>query len=91
MASALHERLLKLHTLPRFGSTPLGWLETAKVRTWLAAVHIEHPTTAAGAYRRVRTILNTAVEDSVIPLTPAGCPVPRLSTLASIHLKRHVG
>jgi len=69
-----YQRLLKLHILPRFGSVPLGRLETSKIRSWHAQLHAERSTTAAGAYRLLRTICNTAVEDRILSRNP--CRIP---------------
>jgi hypothetical protein len=71
--SGAYEGLLRLHVLPTLGDTPLNGLRPAKIRTWHAGL-LKRPkpgaSTAAKAYRLLRSILATAVEDELIPKNP---------------------
>jgi integrase len=59
--------LLKHHIAPHIGEARLGDLTTASVRRWHATLHTQaSPDTAAKAYRLLRAVCNTAVEDSVL-------------------------
>jgi integrase len=67
----LYSSLLRVHIAPHLGAASMGDLTTAGVRRWHAALHeAKSPTTAAKAYRLLRTICNTAVEDAVLVLNP---------------------
>ncbi len=57
---------------PTFGGVALGDASVEMVRTWLAVVRADHPssTQPAKAYRLLRTILNVAVDDEKIPANP---------------------
>lgn len=69
----LYEGLLRLHILPALGSVELGRLDSATVRRWNAAMVRKGdpgPVTAAKAYRLLRTVLSTAVEDGLILANP---------------------
>ena len=66
-----YEDLLRLHLKPAFGSTPIADISAVSVRRWWAKAsgpdgHGRAPKT----YRLLRTILNTAVEDGLIPRNP---------------------
>lgn len=69
----LYEGLLRLHVLPALGDVELGHLAPARIRTWhaslLKAGKPGRPTTAK-AYRLLRTILATAVEDELLTRNP---------------------
>jgi integrase len=66
-----YKSLLRLHIAPHLGDARLGDLTTASVRRWHAALHRDaSPSTAAKAYRLLRAICNTAVEDSVLAVSP---------------------
>ena len=62
--------LLVRHILPTFGDVELGRIQPEDVRSWNAKLAAEYPDTAAQAYRLLSTILNTAVEDDRLPLSP---------------------
>ena len=64
----LYFGLLKHHIIPHIGYCELGELSTSLVRTWYADLTEKGlaQSTVAKAYRLLRTILNTAVEDAVI-------------------------
>lgn len=69
----LYEGLLRLHILPVLGTTNLSALTPAVIRTWYADLdRAKYPgaSTTAKAYRLLRTILNTAIEDGLIARNP---------------------
>ena len=69
----LYEGLLRLHLLPVLGDHALVDLTPARVRAWHAA-HLNAgtrgPSTTAKAYRLLRTMLGTAVEDGILMRNP---------------------
>ncbi len=69
----LYEGLLDLHVLPSLGEVELNRITAAKVRSWHADL-LSGPypgdSTTAKAYRLLRSILNTAVEDGRIASNP---------------------
>jgi integrase len=65
-----YRRLLRLHLDPSLGAVQLKQLDPASVRRWHKELAASHPSTAAKAYRLLRTILATAIEDRVIPKSP---------------------
>jgi integrase len=70
----LYESLLRLHIESTFGRVELAQIGTADVRAWHAKlIKADRPgaTTVAKAYRLLRAILNTAVEDDLIVKNPA--------------------
>ena len=65
--------LLKRHIAPHLGNAELGKLNTQMIRTWRAKLLAEgiSPTVAAKAYRLLRAVLATAVdEDKLLPANP---------------------
>jgi hypothetical protein len=52
----LYEWLLDRYILPRFGDTAIGDIAPSSVRAWYARIAADHPTTAAKAYRLLRSI-----------------------------------
>lgn len=66
----VYASLLKRHLLPGFGERPFGTTAEEAVRRWYAALHRRHPATARSAYRVLRAIFNTAVEDRRIGHNP---------------------
>ncbi len=68
----LYEGLLRLHILPAFEGMTLGEIKDRHVRRWHKELldHGPGEVTAAKAYRLLRTILNTAVEDELIRRNP---------------------
>lgn len=62
--------LLDTHILPTLGATEIGQLAPGAVRAWHARLARQHPSTAAKAYRLLRTMLNTAVKDELIARNP---------------------
>lgn len=65
-----YDGLLKLHILPTLGDIEIGRLAPSTVRTWYTRLARQHPSTAAKAYRLLRTMLNTAVTDELIARNP---------------------
>lgn len=68
----LYEGLLRLHILPTFGAVHLNRIASAAVRSWHAGlrrggVGESH---VAKAYRLLKGILNTAVEDDLLARNP---------------------
>lgn len=69
----LYSGLLRLHVLPALGSTQLGDLTPARVRTWRAGlISNGHPgpSTIAKSYRLLHAICATALEDGLITRNP---------------------
>lgn len=62
--------LLDGHVLPALGDIPIGQLAPGTVRAWHARLAGDHPSTAAKAYRLLRTMMNTAVLDELIVRSP---------------------
>ena len=70
--------LLKKHITPRLGGVPVGKLSTPMIREWRAALLDQgvSVSTAAKAYRLLRAVLMTAVdEDKILPSNPCRKPV----------------
>jgi integrase len=68
----LYEGLLRLHILPTFGLTHLNRITSAGVRSWHAGLRQGGvgESTVAKAYRLLKGILNTAVEDDLLARNP---------------------
>ena len=69
----LYGGLLRLHIEPYLGQCRFDGLTTATVRAWHASLLRRGkpgPVTVAKAYRLLRTILNNAVEDGLLPRNP---------------------
>jgi integrase len=67
---AKYRYLLDRHILPSLGQVQMAALQPADVRAWWAKLAADKPTTAAGAYRLLATICNTAVSDELVPRSP---------------------
>lgn len=65
-----YTHLLERHVAPQLGSVELGALRLERVRSWFRSIQKEHETTANDAYRFLRAVLNTAVEDGRIAANP---------------------
>lgn len=66
-----YAQLLRDHVYPKFGSIPVSSVSPAEVRTWHASLaKITGPTARSHAYALLRTIMNTAVADDLIPANP---------------------
>ncbi len=64
---------MRLHILPTLGELSLGQLSSAGIRQWhgdQSAAKRPGASTVAKAYRLLRTILNTALEDGIIGKNP---------------------
>ncbi len=69
----LYDSLLRNHILPTFADAALADISTRSVRQWhaqLLAAGSPGPVTVAKAYRLLRSILTTAVEDGLIVSNP---------------------
>lgn len=68
----LYESLWDRWVKPHLGSTPLGKLTTEGIRSWVLAQTTAHPgsTQPAKAYRLVRAMLNTAIDDGLLRVNP---------------------
>ncbi|MCE3555443.1 site-specific integrase [Pseudonocardia sp. RS11V-5] len=66
-----YQQLLRDHMYPSLGEVPMTNLTAADVRAWHAALGATTgPTARAHAYGLLRTVLNTAVADDLIPANP---------------------
>ncbi|WP_433507297.1 tyrosine-type recombinase/integrase [Pseudonocardia halophobica] len=66
-----YTQLLRDHVYPTLGEVPISTLAAADVRTWHAGLGAATgPTAHAHAYGLLRTVLNTAVADDLIPANP---------------------
>jgi integrase len=61
----LYEHLFTKHIVPRLGAAAVGELTTEDVDTWFGGLRAAVPSTAAKAYRLLRQIMNSAVEDGL--------------------------
>ncbi|MFC8720280.1 tyrosine-type recombinase/integrase [Kitasatospora sp. NPDC057198] len=67
----LYQQLLKKHILPTFRAWDLDEITPPRVRTWRAErLGTTGPTVVAKAYRLVKAILETAVDDELIRRNP---------------------
>ncbi len=58
------------HLLPTFGSTRLDAITREDVRSWYAGMGSTRPSARAHSYALLRSILNTAVDDELVPANP---------------------
>ena len=65
-----YQSLLRCHLRPTFGHLPMSEIDTPMVRTWNAHLSKATPGQAVSAYRLLRAIFNTAVDDDVISRNP---------------------
>ncbi len=61
---------LKVHILPEFGGFTLVGITAEHVRKWNSSLLKKQPSMAPKAYRQLRTILGTAVDDGLISENP---------------------
>ncbi len=63
---------MRLHIVPKLGGYPLASLTPARIRSWRSGLLAAGlgPVTVAKAYRLLRTVLATAVEDRLIRVNP---------------------
>ncbi|MBG0813790.1 site-specific integrase [Planomonospora sp. ID82291] len=68
----LYEGLLRIHLVPTFGDLAVNGIKPAHVRKWRKTLLDSGvgPVTVAKAYRLLKAILNTAVEDRMIKENP---------------------
>ncbi|WP_449062397.1 tyrosine-type recombinase/integrase [Planomonospora algeriensis] len=68
----LYEGLLRIHLVPTFGTLAVNEIKPAHVRKWRKTLLDSGvgPVTVAKAYRLLKAILNTAVEDRMIKENP---------------------
>jgi integrase len=68
----LYEGLLRLHIRPRLGAIPVADLSPQDVRSWRQALLDAGvgPVTVAKAYRLLKAVMNTAVDDGLIRRNP---------------------
>jgi integrase len=66
-----YQRLLDRLILPAFADTPLRTITPDAIRDWHTAAASRTPTLRAHAYSLLRSILNDAVHDGLIPANPA--------------------
>jgi integrase len=74
-----HERQLRLHVFPVFGSVPLAAVQPTTIRTWQRRLQ---DAGLAPGYRRllfhdISAILNAAVDDRMIPVNPCAAKTVR--------------
>lgn len=63
-------KILDNHLLPIFGGERIASLSSDQIKEWYSSLGSATPTLRAHTYGLFRTILNTAVEDGVIPANP---------------------
>jgi len=67
---ARYRDLLERNILPEIGNADMATLQPSSVRAWWAKLAATTPSTAAGAYRLLAAIFNTAVADNLIVRSP---------------------
>jgi integrase len=65
-----YQSLVRCHLEPTFGHLQLDQIDTPTIRTWNAQLSKSSSGVAVSAYRLLRAILNTAVDDDAIPRNP---------------------
>ena len=78
---ANYENLLGRHILPALGELELGAIDTEAVRGWHLELRSRHTSTADDAYRLLRAMLNTALEDGRVVVNP--CRVKGAGTVSA--------
>jgi hypothetical protein len=72
--------LLRRHIAPYFAGVTLGMIDNrpARIRAWRAELLSAGVSVSdsAKAYRLLRAVLHTAVDDDVIRRNPEGCTLP---------------
>ncbi|WP_219516815.1 tyrosine-type recombinase/integrase [Nonomuraea ceibae] len=68
----LYEDLLRIHLVPTFGNCAMSEIKVANIRRWRKQLldNGVEPVTVAKAYRLLKAIFNTAVEDGLIKSNP---------------------
>lgn len=67
---AKYRGLLDRHLLPTFGKVPLSKIRPSQVAAWHSEPALRHAPTAAGAYRLLATIYNSAIREDLIVRSP---------------------
>jgi integrase len=80
---ALYRSLLDQRILPELGEMPLKDIDSLTIRTWYKGLPAEHPTRRAHAYSLLRTLLNSAVTEDLIPSNP--CHIRAAGTSKRVH------
>jgi integrase len=62
--------LLRCHLVPRFGKSPISQITSHEVRSWNGDMCATVPGSASNAYKCLRAIFNTAVQDDIIRQSP---------------------
>ncbi|MBE7195007.1 MAG: tyrosine-type recombinase/integrase [Gordonia polyisoprenivorans] len=83
---AHYRRILDVHLLPEFASTPVRAISVSDVRKWHAALLPDRPTMRAHAYSLMRTLMNEAVNQELIDANP--CRISGASSSATRHKPR---
>ncbi len=65
-----YRHLLDTFLLPAWGPRRLDTIKVADVKAWYSELDDSHPTTRAHAYGLLRTVLQTAYQDDLIPANP---------------------
>jgi integrase len=65
-----YRRILDASILPTFKDVPLEALTVASVKAWHKQLPADKPTARAHAYGLLRTVLQTAYQDDIIPANP---------------------
>jgi integrase len=66
----VYTSILRVDVLPEFGALPLNAITTDRVRRWHHRLAKAKPAMAPKAYRLMRTVLTTAVDDAVLNENP---------------------
>lgn len=66
----LYESQLRLHLLPSLGKYRLPSITPGLIATWNSETKSKGPTVAAQSYRLMRTLLNQAVSEGLLPSNP---------------------
>ncbi len=88
------EDVWRLYIEPKFGKTPLSKISSTGVKSWYATLHKTGPSSADGAYRLLRQLLNAAIDETPPRLVVNPCkirgagvdraPERRVATLAEV-------
>ena len=65
-----YQRMLDRHLLPKFGKRQLDSITVAEVKAWHKTLLPDNPTMRTHVYGLLRTIMNTAFQDDLIPANP---------------------
>jgi site-specific recombinase XerD len=72
-----YQRMLDRHLLPKFGKQTWDSITVAQVKAWHKSLLVDNPTMRTHVYGLLRTILNTAFQDDLIPANPYRIPGSR--------------